>query len=70
MKRKDLIRKISNAAKIRDLIWEMARNGANHGVYTLDGLVRPFPRQREIGEELAVALFKECEPKLGSRWWR
>lgn len=70
MKRNDVIRKIGDTAKVHELIWALARNGANHDVYLLDGLVIPIPRHREIGEQLAVALFKECEPKLGRRWWR
>jgi len=70
MKRKDVIKKVGDAAKRRGLIWELARNGANHDVYSLDGLVIPIPRHRELGEQLAVGLLKECEPKLGRRWWR
>jgi hypothetical protein len=70
MKRRDVIKKIGDTAKRRGLSWELDRNGANHDVYTLDGLVIPIPRHREIGEQLAVALFKECESKLGRRWWR
>lgn len=70
MKRKDVIRTISDAAKIRGLTWELARKGANHDIYTLVGLVIPIPRHRELGEQLAVTIFKQCEPKLGKRWWR
>ena len=70
MKRRDVLKKISTAAKSRGLVWEFKRNGANHEVYSLDGLVIPIARHSEIGDRFAQELFKECEPKLGSRWWR
>jgi len=41
-----------------------------HDAYSLDGLIIPIPQHREIGEGLADDIRKECEPKLGRRWWR
>lgn len=70
MKRRDVLKKFSTAAKSRELVWEFERNGANHDVYTLDGLIIPIPRHSEIGDRFAQEVFKECEPRLGSRWWR
>jgi hypothetical protein len=48
----------------------VAREGGRHTVYSLDGLMIPIPRHREIGEGLTEAIYKECEPKLGKGWWR
>ena len=70
MKRRDLTGKIATAAKAHGIDWVLARNGANHDVYTLDGLIIPIPRHNEINERTAVEIMKECEPKLGNRWWK
>lgn len=70
MKRRDLIGKIATAASQHSLNWGLVRNSANHDVYSLEGLLIPIPRHNEIGERLAVEIFKECQPKLGKGWWR
>lgn len=70
MKRRDVIRKIAEAAKAAGLSWQLEREGANHSVYMLDGLMIPIPRHREIGERRTADIFVECEPKLGKGWWR
>ena len=70
MKRRDLVKKIATAAKRQRVGWRLSREGANHSVYTLDTVVVPIPRHREIGENLAVEIFKECEAVLGKGWWR
>ena len=49
---------------------ELARQGANHEVYSLDGLMIPIPRHREVGEGLTEAIYRECQDKLGKGWWR
>ena len=46
------------------------REGANHTVYTLDGAMIPIPRHKELGEDLAVEIFKECQGAFGKGWWR
>jgi hypothetical protein len=46
------------------------REGANHSVYALDGVMIPVPRHNELGEELAADIFKECQDTLGRGWWR
>ena len=48
----------------------MVRRGANHDVHALEGLIIPIPRHTEIGERVALEIFKECEPILGVRWWK
>ena len=53
-----------------DLTWEVAREGANHTVYSLDGVMIPIPRHREIGEGLTDEIRKQAGAKLGKGWWR
>ncbi len=48
----------------------IARQGANHTVYKLDGLMIPIVRHREMDDGLARKVFEECESKLGKGWWR
>ena len=70
MKRRELLKRIAAEAKRQNMNWALDRQGANHDVFSLDGLIIPVPRHNEIGEGLAVTIFKECSPKLGERWWR
>jgi hypothetical protein len=70
VKRRDLVKKIAAEAKQQDASWQLSREGANHSVYVLDGMVVPIPRHRELGENLAAEIFKQCEPVLGKGWWR
>jgi hypothetical protein len=70
MNKREMLKRVSKAAKAADLSWNLDRQGGNHEVYSLDGLMIPVPRHNEIGERLAVAIWKECEPKLGKGWWR
>lgn len=46
------------------------REGANHTVYSLDGLMIPIARHNEIDNQLAEIIYKECAAKLGRDWWR
>ncbi len=69
-KRGDIIRRISEAAKSRGLEWLEVREGANHTVYSLDGLMIPIARHREIDQQMARIIYRECELKLGEKWWR
>jgi hypothetical protein len=70
VKRKDLVKKIAVAARRQKAEWKVLREGANHTIYTLDGTVIPVPRHRELGENLAVDIFKECQDVLGKGWWK
>jgi hypothetical protein len=70
MKRRDVIKKIAENAKDQGISWTLSRYGANHDVYDLDGEMIPIPRHKEIGDKFAVEIFKECEAKLGQRWWK
>jgi hypothetical protein len=70
VKRRDLLRKIASEAKRQEVKWTCNREGANHTVYDLDGLMIPVPRHRDIDERLAREICCQCEPKLGTDWWR
>lgn len=70
VKRRDLVRRIAAQANTLAISWQLLRRGANHDLYALDELPIPIPRHTEIGEALAEVIFKECEPKLGRRWWK
>lgn len=70
MNRTALLKKIAKAAKANDSEWVLSRNGANHDVYTLDGVMIPIARHTEFGNRSAETIFKECEEILGKGWWR
>ncbi|HCU51255.1 MAG TPA: hypothetical protein DGG94_15910 [Micromonosporaceae bacterium] len=57
-------------AKRQDAEWTLSREGANHSIYLLGGETIPIPRHSELGERLAVEIFKECQSVLGKGWWR
>lgn len=69
-RRRDIIKKINEAAKVSGLTWEILREGANHTIYILDGLRIPIARHNELGDRMATELYKECAPKLGRDWWK
>ncbi|HEY9312985.1 hypothetical protein [Williamsia sp.] len=69
--RNDVLKKIAKAAKAEGLDFDFVREGGNHSVYQLDGLAIPIGRHKgEIGNRYAEMIYKECEPKLGKRWWK
>ncbi|CCK58012.1 hypothetical protein [Mycobacterium canetti] len=69
-KRADIISKIEKAAKAAELKFLLIREGANHSIYDLDGVVVPIARPRELGQRYAETIYKQCETKLGRSWWR
>jgi hypothetical protein len=70
VKRRDVIKKIAAEARRQGVRWALSREGANHSIYLLEGETIPIPRHRELGEQLAVEIFKECQVVLGTGWWR
>ena len=52
------------------MTWEVKREGANHTLYSLGELTVPIPRHKEIGEKLALEIFKQCASTLGDGWWK
>ncbi|QJD50496.1 HicA-like toxin [Mycobacterium phage Chris] len=69
-KRAEVIAKIRNAAKAEGLAFVSVREGANHEVFDLDGIMVPIARHRVMDGYLALKVYKQCEPKLGKGWWR
>ncbi|NIL86543.1 hypothetical protein RhoFasGS6_03947 [Rhodococcus fascians] len=69
-KRRDLLKTIAAAAKAAGLSFDVAREGANHTVYDLDGLMIPVPRHREIGNRMAEVIWKQAAAQLGEDWWK
>ena len=69
--RNDVLKKIAKAAKKAGIDWGFVREGGNHSIYPLDGLIIPVGRHKgEIGNRYAETLYKECEAKPGKDWWR
>ena len=69
-KRRDLVKTIKDAAKAAGLSFDVAREGANHTVYDLDGLMIPIARHIEIGNQMAEVIKKQAAAKLGKDWWK
>ena len=69
-KRAEIIRNIERAAKAAELKFMQVREGANHSIYDLDGVMIPIARHRELGQRYAETVYKQCETKLGRSWWR
>lgn len=69
-KRRDVLSTIAQAARARGLNWVLVREGANHSVFALDGLRIPVPRHRDLDQQMARILYRECEEKLGKDWWK
>ena len=69
-KRAELISRIEKAAKAAEMKFMLLREGANHTIYDLDGVMIPIARHRELGQRYAETIYKQCEAKLGRNWWR
>lgn len=70
MKRREVIKRITKAAKSQGVNWVPLRQGANHEVWDLDGVMIPIARHSEFGNRAAEMIWKECETRLGKDWWR
>ncbi len=46
------------------------REGANHTVFNLDGLMIPIGRHNDLDNQMAEIIYKEAAEKLGKRWWK
>lgn len=69
-KPRDIVKRIQKEARRQGLDFEFYREGARHTVYDLDGLHIPIARHGDIANVMAEVIYKECEPKLGKRWWK
>lgn len=65
-----VIRNIETAARKAGLTWEHLREGGNHTIYSLDGLIVPIARHATTDGYLETRIYKICETKLGKGWWR
>ena len=70
MKRDELIRKISKAARRNDLKLELVREGGKHSIYRCGSQQITVPRHREINELTATGIMADLEHELGRGWWR
>jgi hypothetical protein len=70
MKRRELLKRITKAAKAADTTFDLDREGGSHSIYNCGGTMIPVPRHNEIGEQTAKDIFKECESALGKDWWK
>lgn len=69
-KRTEVIKKIGRAAESRGMSFDELREGANHTIYRLDGLMIPVGRHNEFTNRYAEDVYRECEAKLGKGRWR
>lgn len=67
-KRTEVVEKITKAAKKAGLSFDIQREGANHTIYGLDGLMIPIARHPSLDGFLAIKVYKQCEPKLEKGW--
>lgn len=69
--RTEIISRIQREAKKRGATWTLVREGGNHTVYSLNGLIVPVARHPgDFGNRYAETIYKECEPVFGKGWWR
>ncbi len=61
---------ITEAAASRGVSFGVAREGANHTVYDLDGRMIPIARHNEITNRMAEVILKQAATKLGKDWWK
>ncbi|MFT3716803.1 MAG: hypothetical protein QM774_12930 [Gordonia sp. (in: high G+C Gram-positive bacteria)] len=69
-KRKELTKKIAQAAKAAGIPWEVEREGGNHTIYRLGDQKVTIGRHNELGNRYAETVYKQCEQTLGEDWWR
>jgi predicted RNA binding protein YcfA (HicA-like mRNA interferase family) len=69
MKRRDLLRRIRDAATDAGLEFTSLRNTGAHEVFSLDGLRIPVPNHREVAEGTARSILRQAAAKLGEEWW-
>lgn len=60
MKRRDLLSKLSTAAKAEGLDLDLVREGGQHSIYRIGERQFSVPRHNEIDEITAKAIFKQA----------
>jgi hypothetical protein len=70
MRRRTLMRRISDACSANGLRLVLVRQDGRHEVWDVGGLGFSVPRHRDINEWTAEAIMRDLEPNLGEGWWR
>lgn len=70
MKRRDLIKRIREAADAAGVEFVSLRNAGGHEVFSLGGLRIPVPNHREIAEGTAQSILRQAQLRLGEGWWQ
>jgi mRNA interferase HicA len=70
VKRRDLIRKISEAAKNGGVDFGSVREKGPHSIYRCGTQNVVIPRHREIAELTAQGIMRDLDDVLGKDWWR
>lgn len=70
MKRREFLRKISEAAAAAGVEWTQLRDRGDHEVWSCGGMRVPVPRHRELNDLTVQGTFKRLEQVLGEGWWR
>ena len=61
---------IQKEANRRGVTWTLVREGGNHTIYALNGVIVPIARHNEFEARYTEMVYKECEPVFGKGWWR
>lgn len=69
MKRRELIKLISNKAIETGLPRVRIKNGGSHDKLIILKLRVPIPRHKEISTGTARAIMESFEPLFGENWW-
>lgn len=69
MKRRQLLRKIRDAAKEAGIGYSEHELTRHSGI-TVGNTSTTIPRHIEIHDRLAEAIYKQLEVELGKGWWR
>jgi hypothetical protein len=70
MRRRELLRRIGERARSRQVPWALMRQGADHEVWRCGEVQVTIPRHAEVNEVTAVAICRALEAALGEGWWR
>jgi len=70
VKRAELLRAISRAARARKLSVHLERRARHGELFRIGSVLIKIPRHRDIGLKTTFAIRRELETVLGKDWWR
>ncbi|MFI5635701.1 type II toxin-antitoxin system HicA family toxin [Streptomyces sp. NPDC051664] len=70
MKYRDLIKRISDAAKAKHVLFTLLRQKGSHQTWQCGAIRVVIPKHSEVNEITAESICKSLEPELGKGWWR